>query len=245
MKNARMHRRFPRDWLGRDDLYLTQIIAKESELQVFTNKKADKRHIEEKIRNLRIDIENYIERDRMFLISLKPVEIFKDAPQIVKDMACFAKAINAGPMTALAGAIAESLGRGLLKDGFKDVVVQNGSSIFIKSRKSLAINFYTGRSKIWSKLRLIIKPKDTPLGLAIQTATHSQDIAFGCADNVVVLAKNTGLALGVAVCASNRINSKSDLQRALDFARGVKEVKGIAIILKNNLVSWGKIETSS
>jgi len=159
-------------------------------------------------------------------------------------MASYALAINSGPMTTLAGAIAESLGRGLIKDGFKDVVVQNGSSIFIKSRKSLAINFYTGRSKIWSKLRLILKPKDTPLGLAIQTATHSQDIAFGCADNVVVLAKNTSLALGVAVSASNRINSKSDLQRALDYARGVKEVRGIAIILKNNLVSWGKIETS-
>lgn len=245
MKNARTHRRFPRDWLGKHGLYVTQINAKETELQVFTNKKVDKRHIEEKIRLLRMDIENYIERDRLFLISLKPVEIMKDAPVIVKEMAGYAKSINAGPMTTLAGAIAETLGRGLLKEGFKDVIVQNASSVFIKTRKSLAINFYTGRSKIWSKLRLIIMPKDTPLGLTIQTATHSQDITFGCADNVVVIAKNTGLAQGVAVSSSNRVNSKSDLQKALDFARGIKEVKGIAIILKNNLVSWGKIEISS
>jgi len=31
---------------------------------------------------------------------------------------------------------------------------------------------------------------------------------------------------------------------ALDFARAIKGVLGVAIIFKNNLVSWGKVEFS-
>jgi ApbE superfamily uncharacterized protein (UPF0280 family) len=245
MKNVLKHYRFHRDWLSGQDFHLTQISAKETELQVLTSRKADKRAIEEKIRIMREDIENYIERDRMFLVSLKPVTVTKDAPLIVKEMAQCAKLINCGPMTTLPGAIAGLLGRELLEDGFKDVVVKNATSIFIKSRKTLAINFYTGRSKIWSKLRLKIKPKDTPLGIAIQAGSQAQDINFGCADNVFVLSADTALAQGVAVSVSNRINSKSDMQRALDFARNIKGIAGVAIILKNNMLSWGKIEISA
>jgi|GEM_PF-1476937 len=245
MKNVLKHYRFHRDWLAGADLYLTQISAKETELQIFTSRKADKHAIEEKIRLMRMDIENYIERDRMFLVSLRPVVIQKDAPLIVREMARCAKLINCGPMSTLSGAIAGFLGEELVKDGFKDVVVKNATSIFIKSRKTLAINFYTGRSKIWSKLRLKIKPKDTPLGIAIQAGSQARDINFGCADNVFVLSAHTALAQGAAVNVSNRINTKSDMQRALDFARSIKGIAGVAIILKNNMLSWGKIEISA
>jgi ApbE superfamily uncharacterized protein (UPF0280 family) len=245
MNYGARHYKLHRDWLSGADFYLTQIAAKETELQVFTSRKAERRMIEEKIRLLRLDIENYIERDRLFLVSLRPVEVAKDAPVIVKEMSRCARLINCGPMQTLAGAIAGYLGRALSDNGFKDVVVKNATSIFIKSSKTLAINFYTGRSKIWSRLKLKIRPKDTPLCVAIQEGRRAQDINFGCADNVFVLSSNAALAQGAAVSVANRINTKADMQRALDFARTIKGIEGVAIIMKNNMLSWGKVEITA
>ena len=103
---------------------------------------------------------------------------------------------------------------------------------------------YVGRSKLWNKLQLVIKPKDTPLGICTASGTIAHSLSFGAADSVVVISKSTSLADAVATLTANRINSKDDLQKALDFARSINGVLGVIIILKNNLVTWGKVEFS-
>ena len=99
-----------------------------------------------------------------------------------------------------------------------------------------------GRSKLWNNLQLVIKPKDTPLGICTSSGTIGHSLSFGSADSVVILSKSTSLADAVATATANRVNSKEDLQRALDFARAVKGILGVVIILKNNMVTWGKVE---
>ncbi|MCX5707263.1 MAG: UPF0280 family protein [Candidatus Omnitrophica bacterium] len=244
MKTNKYQRRFYRDWVKAGNLHITHIIAKETDLQISTNKLLDKRFVEENVRSLRWDIENYISRDHRFLTALKPLAIEINAPLIIKEMARQAGIANVGPMSTVAGAIAEFLGRALLKKGYKDVIVENGGDIFLKSRKARLIGIYSGRSKLWNKLRLKIKPKDTPLAICTSSGTIGHSLNFGCADSVVILAKNTLLADAVATAACNRVNSKEDLQKALDFSRSIKGILGVVIILKNNLVSWGKIEFS-
>jgi hypothetical protein len=91
-------------------------------------------------------------------------------------------------------------------------------------------------------LQLEIKPKDTPLGICTSSGTLGHSLSFGCADSVVILSKSPSLADAVATSTANRINSKDDLQRALDFARSVKGILGVVIILKNNLITWGNVE---
>ena len=242
MNSGRYKRNFYRGWVKADDLRLTQIIAKDTELQILTNKKADESFIQKKIWQYRMDIENYIDRDRAFLISLKPVIVKKDAPLIVKKAAEESRKANVPAMSAVAGAIAEFLGKDLLEAGFKDVAVENAGCIFLKTTKTIGIGVYAGKAKLWSKLKLKIKPKDTLIGIATSSGTLSQSLNFGSADSVIVLSKSTPLAASVATATANRINSKEDLQKALDFARSIKGVIAVVIILKNNLVSWGKIE---
>ena len=242
MKTGRYKRNFYRGWVKAEDLRLTQVIAKDTELQILTNKKTDDSFIQKKMWQYRMDIENYIERDRAFLVSLKPVTAAKDAPLIIKSIAEESKKANAPAMSAVAGGIAEFLGRDLLEAGFKDVAVENAGSIFLKTTKTIGIGVYAGKAKLWSKLKLKIKPKDTPIGIATSSGTLSQSLNFGCADSVIVLSKSTLLASSVATATANRVNSKDDLQKALDFARGIKGVIAVVIILKNNLVSWGKVE---
>lgn len=235
-------RRFYRDWARAKDLYPLRITAKETDLQIFTNKPVELEFVEERIRAYRWEIENYINKDHRFLTALKPIPVELNAAPIVRDMAEQSSKANVGPMSTVAGAIAEFLGKDLLGAGHKEVIVENGGDIFLKSRRVRKVGVYVGRSKMWSKLQLEIKPKDTPLGICTSSGTIGHSLSFGCADSVVILSKSTSLADSVATATANRINSKEDLQRALDFARSIKGILGVVIILKNNLITWGKVE---
>lgn len=245
MKTNKYQRRFYRDWVKVKNLHLTHIIEKETDLQILTDKPLDKDFIKERIRCYRYDIENYIDKDRRFLVALKPIEVELNAPKIIREMAEQSKKVNVGPMAAVAGAVAEFLGRDLLKKSYKDVIVENGGDIFLKTRKICRIGIYAGKSKLWNKLGIIIKPKDTPIGICTSSGTIGHSLSFGSADSVIILSKNTTLADAVATATGNKVKSKEDLQSALDFAKSIPGVLGVAVIIKNNLISWGKIEFNS
>ena len=242
MKTPRFQKRFYRDWVNAKDLYLLHFMAKETDLYILTDKRLDKDFIDERVRALRWDIENYINRDRRFLTALKPIEVELGAPFIVKEMAESAKAANVGPMACVAGAIAGFLGKDLLKKGYREVIVENGGDIFLKSCKKRTVGIYSGKSSLWNKLRIKIKPENTPLGICTSSGTIGHSLSFGCADSVVVLSKRASLADAVATASANRVKTKEDLQGAINFARAIKGICGIAIVLKNRLVSWGEIE---
>jgi len=244
MKASKYQRRFYRDWVKDKGLYVTQIIAKETDIRITANKAVDKAFAQERINIYRWDIERYIDKDHHFLTALKPLPVELSAPLIIKEMADKSKKANVGPMSTVAGAICEFLGRDLLQKGYKDVIIENGGDVFLKTRKARLIGIYSGRSKLWDNLCLKIKPKDTPLGICTSSGTIGHSLSFGQADSVVILSKSTSLADAVATATCNRINFKQDLQKALDFARKIEGVLGAVIILKNNLVSWGKVEFS-
>ena len=241
MKTNRYQKRFYRDWAKHKDLHLARVVTKETDLEILTNKPLDKKFVEERIRLYRWQIENYITRENRFLTSLKPISVELNAPLIVKEMARAAEKANVGPMAAVAGAIAEFVGKDLLKSGYKDVIIENGGDIFLKTRKARAIGIYAGKSRQWNKLSLKIKAKDTPVGICTSSGNVGHSLSFGCADSVVILSKNASLADAVATATANLARTKQDLAFALDFARSIRGVSGVVIILKNDLVSWGSV----
>jgi ApbE superfamily uncharacterized protein (UPF0280 family) len=242
MKSSRYQRRFYRNWVKAKDLFLTRFIAKETDLQIMTDKPVDRRFLEARIRDYRWDIEEYIDKDRMFLVALKPLAVELNAPALVKEMAKQSRKANVGPMASVAGAVAEFLGRDLLKKGYKDVIVENGGDIFLRTRKSRVIAIYSGESKLWRNLAIKIKSKDTPLGVCTSSGTLGHSLSFGLADSAVILSKSATLADAVATAACNLVQSQHDLEKALLFTRSIEGVSAAAIIFKNNLVSWGAIE---
>jgi len=242
MKTNKYQKRFYRDWVTAKDLYLTRIIDKESDLQILTDKPLDKDFLKQRLREYRFAIENYIAKDRRFLTALKPLTVELKAPPIVKEMARCARIANVGPMATVAGAIAEFLGKDLLRKGYKDVIIENGGDIFLKITKTRLIGIYAGRPKRWNKLSLKTRPSDTPLGICTSSGTIGHSLSFGCADSVIILSKSACLADAVATATANRVQSKKDLQKALDFAKAIRGICGIVIIIKDNLISWGKTE---
>lgn len=242
MKTHKYQRRFYREWIGAKDLYLARICIKETDLQILTDRPIDKEFVRERIYLYRRHIEDYISKDRRFLTSLKPIEVELTAPLIVREMSGEAKKVNVGPMAAVAGAIAEFLGRDLLKKGYKEVIIENGGDIFLRTLKTRKIGIYTGRSKLWKTIALKIEPKDTPLGICTSSGTVGHSLSFGLADSAVILSKNTILADAVATAIGNLVQSKKDLRKALDFAKSIRGVLAAVIIIKNSLVSWGRFE---
>ncbi|MFH0936012.1 MAG: UPF0280 family protein [Candidatus Omnitrophota bacterium] len=241
MKNSKYQKRFYRDWAKAKDLYPARIVAKETDIYIYTNKILDKAFAEERIRSYRWEIERYIDKDRRFLVALKPLEVELDAPEIIKEMSLQSKKAGVGPMASVAGAVAEFLGRDLIKAGYKDVIIENGGDIYLKTTRSRRVGLYAGRSRAWDNLALKIMPKSTPLGICTSSGALGHSLSFGSADSVSILSKSASLADAVATATANRIKSVKDLKNALDFAKGIKGVMGAVIIMKNNLLSWGKI----
>jgi ApbE superfamily uncharacterized protein (UPF0280 family) len=95
---------------------------------------------------------------------------------------------------------------------------------------------------LWRGLSLKIKPRDTPLGICTSSGTIGHSLSFGLADSVVILSGNTALADAVATATANQVKSTQDLEKALDFARSIKGVLGVVIIIGGNLTSWGEVE---
>ena len=242
MKTHKYQRRFYRDWAKIKDLCSTHILMQETDLQIFADRPLDKDFLKEKVRLYRRQIEDYISKDRRFLTALKPIEVELSAPLIVRDMAKSAKEASVGPMAAVAGAIAEFLGKDLLKERYKDIIIENGGDIFLVGRRTCNIRIYAGNAKLFKGLSLRIKPTDTPLGICTSSGTVGHSLSFGLADAVVILSKSASLADAVATATANRVKTKQDLQKAVDFVKSIKGISGIIIILKNNLISWGKVE---
>lgn len=242
MKTDKYQRRFYRDWIKAKDLYSTHITVKETDLQVFTDQPLDESLIKEKVLLYRRQIEDYISKDRRFLTTLKPIEVELNAAPIVKEMAQTAKKANVGPMATVAGAIAQFLGKDLLRRGFKEIIIENGGDIFLKTGKVRKIGIYAGSLKLLKGISLKIKPEDTPLGICTSSGTIGHSLSFGLADAAVILSQNAALADAVATATANRVRNKHDLEKALAFSRSVKGILGAAIIIRNNFICWGRIE---
>lgn len=242
MKTDSYQRRFYRDWIDSLGLFRTQITEKESDLFILTDKKPDENLLRERLINYRLQIEKYITRDQNFLTSLKPIPVELNAPSIVKAMADASYKAEVGPMAAVAGAIAEFLGRDLLKEGFKEVIVENGGDIFMKIETQRKVKIYAGKNKAWQKLKIKIKPELSPLGICTSSGTIGHSLSFGSAESVVVLAESAILADAVATATCNRVNSYEDMHKALIFARRIKGILGAIIIFREKLLAWGNFE---
>ncbi len=136
--------RFYRDWSKDKDLISFTVAVKESDLYVRATRNLSRKALKVLLKH-RASLEEYIERQPAFLTSLEPLAIGPDAPLIVKTMAEAAEKAGVGPMAAVAGAIAEYVGKELLPFS-REVIVENGGDIFLKTQKTRSIGIYAGES---------------------------------------------------------------------------------------------------
>lgn len=239
------NKRSYRQSFRQDDLIHFQVVVRQTDLDIgvrrerFTPELA--RRVEDMVREQRNLLEIYIEDDPAFLKSLTPCDLKPGAPPIAVDMAEAARLAGVGPMAAVAGAFAEYIGRVLVRRS-KDVIVENGGDIYLRSTRLRRIGIFAGKSPLSNRVALEIRPGDTPLGICTSSGTVGPSLSFGRADAAVILSPSAILADAVATAAGNMVFDKDDVQKAAEFAAGIKGITGAVIIKDDRMAACGKIK---
>ena len=233
--------RFYRDWSKDRDLISFTVVVKESDLCVRATRNLRRKALKVLLKH-RALLEEYIRRNPTFLTSLEPLTVGLDAPLIVKAMAEAAEKVGVGPMAAVAGAIAEYVGNELLPFS-REVIVENGGDIFLKTQKTRSVGIYAGElSPFTGKLALRIEPRDTPLGICTSAGTVGHSLSFGKCDAAILLSPSASLADAAATAVGNLIQSADDIPKGIKFAKGVEGIKGVIIIKDDQIGVWGDIK---
>ena len=192
----------------------------------------------EAVKAVRREIERYAHRDPVFLTSLEPHEVREDAPPVVREMSDAGRSAGVGPMAAVAGAIAEYVGRVLLPFS-EEVIVENGGDIFMKTKRTRTMGIYAGASPLSERVGIEIEPEWTPMGICTSSGTVGHSKSFGQADAAVILSSSTALADAVATAVGNRVGSAEDIPAGIEFARSIEGVEGVVIIMGDRLGAAG------
>ena len=228
-----------RHWIKEKDLVSFQATVEETDLYLRAQRPLNQEALKA-ILKCRASLKRYIELHPSFLTALEPIPAAEDAPELVKDMAQAAEKVGVGPMAAVAGAIAEEVGRELMKFS-QEVIVENGGDIFLNILKPRRVGVYADESPFTGKIALLIEPEQTPLGICTSSGTVGHSLSFGTADAVIVLSPSTALADAAATAIGNLIKEASDIPKGIEFAQGVDGLKGVVIIKGDKMGIWGQV----
>jgi hypothetical protein len=186
-------------------------------------------------------LEAYIRRHPEFLGTLEPWLTADPSPAVVADMIAAGAAAGVGPMAAVAGAIAEQVGRGLLPHS-KEVIIENGGDIFLKTASKATVAIFAGPSPLSLKVGVAVGCGGRPLGVCTSSGTVGHSLSFGKADAVCVVSRSCALADAAATAVGNRVQSTRDIAGGIEFGKGIRGVQGLVIIVGDRLGAWGEVE---
>ncbi len=232
-----------RECVESPDLVSFEAIVKETDLFISGDRDLSAEAIKS-IEECRRKIEEYIRKYPEFKTSLEPCRVADGAPPIIKEMAEASSSVGVGPFAAVAGAIAEWVGNDLLKFS-KEIIVENGGDIFIKSRRRRRLGIYAGSSPFTNKIALEVEAEETPLGICTSSGTVGHSLSFGKADAVIALSKSTPLADAAATGIGNIVKEETDIARGIKLAQDINGLKGLVIIKNDKIGIWGEVRLSA
>jgi uncharacterized protein len=229
-----------RNRISKDNLKVFNVTVRETDISISADSDLTRDALAS-IHRHRSSIESYIVNRRKFLTSLEPVHYDEFAPEIVREMMRATGKAGVGPMAAVAGAVAEYVGRDLLQKS-RNVIIENGGDIFLKSMKEVHIGLFAGRSPLSDRVTIRVRKEEMPLGVCTSSGTVGHSLSFGCADACCVKSESTALADAAATAIGNRVKSKNDIQNALKEGMQIEGVLGVVIIVGDRLGAIGDVE---
>ncbi len=187
-------------------------------------------------------IEGYARDNPGFLESYSPIPKDPFAPEIVKEMLEAGSKAGVGPMAAVAGAIAEYVGKRLVVCSRGEVIVENGGDTFLNLSSECVIGIHAGDSVLSGRIGIRIDAGPSPLGVCTSSGTIGHSKSFGRADAVTVVSQSCALADAAATAAGNLVKKKADIQTALDFLKEIEGVLGAVIVKQDVIGAFGQLE---
>lgn len=238
---ASYRKRTYRRLVAQGNLAAFEVRVKETDLAILASRDLRETACQAVIR-CRSQLESYLVGKEHFLTSMAPLALDPTAPPLVKAMLQAGLAANVGPMAAVAGAIAEYVGRDLLAAGSEEVAVENGGDIFLSRRVDSLVGIFAGISPLSNRVGVKIPAAAMPVGICTSSGTVGHSLSLGQADAVTVLARNTALADAAATRLGNEVVPGRPLAEALAISRAIPGLLGAVIIRGPELGAWGEIE---
>jgi len=194
----------------------------------------------------RLQVEDFIHKQPEFASSLLPLSYDRVVPPIIKEMLVAGEAASVGPMAAVAGTIAEYVGKGLLAGGCTEVMVENGGDIFLHRKEDCTVAIFAGESPLSLRVGIKIVATMMPAAICTSSGTIGHSLSFGKADSVTVLSRSASLADAVATRLGNEVGKVSGgdlgIKRALSVGRTIDGVIGVVVICGEAVGAVGGIE---
>jgi ApbE superfamily uncharacterized protein (UPF0280 family) len=186
-------------------------------------------------------LEKYLERYPAFATAMNPWQENEPRPEIIETMIVAGRQAGVGPMASVAGAIAASVGADLL-DRSREVIVENGGDVFLKTASPITVGLYAGQSVFGARLALRAGGADAPMGICTSSGTIGHSLSHGRADAVCVIAASCALADAAATAIGNRVQDSGDIKNAVEWGRGIDEIEGILVVAGDKIGAWGAVE---
>ena len=191
--------------------------------------------VKEEIKKQRKILEEYIERHPAFRSSFTPVTLYQHAPDIARRMARASRKTGVGPMAAVAGTMAQLAAEAAVRQGDRDVVVENGGDIYLASDKEVIVGLFAGSSSLSDKLAVSVTPAVMPLSICSSSSHMGHSVSLGSCDLACVAAKNAALADAAATCACNSVKTFNDVGPCLERIMEISGIHGILIVKEEKI----------
>ncbi len=237
-KNLFMYNnRFYRTNTYNSDLIALNIKYFESDLLIYAHSDLSQIVLEH-LRAVHGQVRDYCQKHPEFEKSLYPVDIADGSTNIIRKMHDASMRAGVGPMAAVAGAIAEDLGKKLLKYS-KEIIIENGGDLFIAVEKPRRIGIFAGIGNVYNRLTLKIDPCQTPCGVCTSSGQFGHSLSLGKTCATIIISKSSAVADAYATALGNMVKDNGDIDAALNAARKKQDIKGIVIITSTKMAAFG------
>ena len=232
-----------RNLVNPPQLQAYRVVVKETDLMVYTATRLED-ETKELVLEQRGYVETFIKAHPDFARTLNPCRLEGPAPGIIVNMVKAARNAGVGPMAAIAGAIAEQVGHGLLKMT-DQVIVENGGDVFIKTNSSVTVGIFAGKSPLNLRIGIRLESRSKPEAVCTSSGTIGHSLSLGKADAVCVVADSCSIADAAATSIGNLIDSPTDIESAIEAGRRIEQLRGIVVIVGKKIGMWGDLEVVS
>ncbi len=195
------------------------------------------------VHDLRMEMDNWILRNPGYAHSLLPYAVGPEAPAIFQEMSAAAQKSGIGPMSAVAGAVAQKTGKALqAKFDLTEVMIENGGDIYADIAEDMDIAVFAGDSPLSGKTGLHLEAGQSPLGICTSSGTVGPSLSFGKADAVMVICKDTLLADSYATAFANLIQTAEDIPACIEKARACNDILAAIAIKDDKIGICGQFE---
>ena len=233
-------RRFYRDWLGRTDLHHFRVAVEQTDLAISCSLPLA-RLARDAVVQARQQVLHAIDQQPAFATSLSPIDVPDAAPPLAHTMASAAAAWSVGPMAAVAGAIAQSVGRALAQQA-DHVVVENGGDAFVLSPNPVRFALYAGHGSPFAERITFSVDASGGLGVCTSSGRVGPSLSFGNADAVVAISPDAAIADAAATSLANRIQGPGDVEPLVRRESERGALTGLIACCADRFGAWGAIE---